>query len=168
MAVPSIALAYRRTALMNATKITVKPPSEEVLKSRDNFADFCRVMGKTPAKHMLEWHNQLCTGEDSECLLGIGGPNTAILAPRGSAKSTVLGLFAAWMIGRHAAAKKMLRILYIAYMVDISRAKSATIKGILTSNKYREVFPMVRLSKIKRSDEYWSIDYDFALSLIHI
>ena len=56
----------------------------------------------------------------------------------------------------------MLRILYIAYMVDISRAKSATIKGILTSNKYREVFPMVRLSKIKRSDEYWSIDYDFA------
>ena len=46
-------------------------------------------------------------------------------------KSTVLGLFAAWMIGRHAAAKKMLRILYIAYMVDISRAKSATIKGIL-------------------------------------
>ncbi len=79
-----------------------------------------------------------------------------------SAKSTVLGLFAAWMIGRHTAAKKMLRILYIAYMVDISRAKSATIKGILTSNKYREVFPMVRLSKIKRSDEYWSIDYDFA------
>ena len=119
-------------------------------------------MGKKPAKHMMEWHNELCTGEDSECLMGIGGPNTSILAPRGSAKSTVLGLFAAWMIGRHAAAKKMLRILYIAYMVDISRAKSATIKGILTSSKYREVFPMVRLSKIKRSDEYWSIDYDFA------
>ena len=56
----------------------------------------------------------------------------------------------------------MLRILYIAYMVDISRAKSATIKGILTSPKYREIFPMVRLSKIKRSDEYWSIDYEFA------
>ena len=55
------------------------------------------------------------------------------------------------MIGRHTAAKKMLRILYIAYMVDISRAKSATIKGILTSAKYREIFPMVRLSKIKRS-----------------
>ena len=82
-------------------------------------------------------------------------------APRGSAKSTVLGLFAAWMIGRHAAAKKMLRILYIAYMVDISRAKSATIKGILTSSKYREIF-IIRLSKIKRSDEYWSIDYEFA------
>ena len=38
--------------------------------------------------------------------MGISGPNTAILAPRGSAKSTVLGLFAAWMIGRHTAAKE--------------------------------------------------------------
>ena len=147
---------------MTATKVTVKPPSQEVLKARDDFQDFCKFMGKPPAKHMLEWHAELCTGEDSECLIGIAGPNTSILAPRGSAKSTVLGLFAAWMIGRHAAAKQMLRILYIAYMVDISRAKSATIKGILTSNKYREVFPMVRLSKIRRSDEYWSIDYEFA------
>jgi phage terminase large subunit-like protein len=162
MAIASAALAYRRNALMSATKVTSKPPSKEVLESRDNFADFCRYMGKPPAKHMLEWHNELCTGEDSACLLGVAGSNTSILAPRGSAKSTVLGLFAAWMIGRHAAAKQMLRILYIAYMVDISRAKSATIKGILTSTKYREVFPMVRLSKIKRSDEYWSIDYEFA------
>lgn len=145
MAISSAALAYKRSALMTATKLTVKPPSEEVLEARDNFQAFCTYMGKAPAKHMLEWHAELCTGKDSECLLGIGGPNTAILAPRGSAKSTVLGLFAAWMIGRHTAAGKMLRILYIAYMVDISRAKSATIKGILTSTKYREVFPMVRL-----------------------
>ena len=129
MAIASASLAYRRSALMTATKVTVKPPSEELHRARDDFNDFCTVMGKKPAKHMLEWHTQLCTGEDSECLMGIGGPNTSILAPRGSAKSTVLGLFAAWMIGRHTAAKKMLRILYIAYMVDISRAKSATIKG---------------------------------------
>jgi len=135
MAIASSSLAYRRSALMTATKVTVKAPSPEVLRARDDFKDFCVYMGKPPANHMLEWHNELCTGEDSEVLMGVGGPNTAILAPRGSAKSTVLGLFAAWMIGRHAAAKKMLRILYIAYMVDISRAKSATIKGILTSNK---------------------------------
>ena len=162
MAIASSSLAFKRAALMTATKVTTKPPSPEVLRARDNFKDFCVYMGKPPATHMLEWHAELCTGKDSECLLGIAGPNTSILAPRGSAKSTVLGLFAAWMIGRHTAAKQMLRILYIAYMVDISRAKSATIKGILQSNKYREVFPMVRLSKIKRSDEYWSIDYDFA------
>ena len=162
MAIASAALAYRRNALMSANKVTTKAPSADVLAARENFAAFCTVMGKAPAKHMLEWHNELCTGVDTECLLGVGGPNTAILAPRGSAKSTVLGLFAAWMIGRHAAAKQMLRILYIAYMVDISRAKSATIKGVLNSAKYREIFPMVRLSKIKRSDEYWSIDYEFA------
>ena len=124
MANTSIALAYRRNALMKATKVSTKPPSEEVLRAREDFADFCKLMGKPPAKHMKEWHTELCTGEDSPALLGVAGPNTSILAPRGSAKSTVLGLFAAWMIGRHAAAKKMLRILYIAYMVDISRAKS--------------------------------------------
>jgi len=81
MALPSAALAYRRSALMTATKVTTKAPSEEVLAARENFAAFCKVLGKPPAKHMLEWHNELCTGEDSECLLGIGGPNTSILAP---------------------------------------------------------------------------------------
>ena len=131
MAIPSPALAYRRSALMTATKVTTKPPSEEVLRARDDFKDFCVFMGKAPAKHMLEWHTELCTGVDSEVLMGISGPNTAILAPRGSAKSTVLGLFAAWMIGRHTAAKKMLRILYISYMVDISKTKDANIKGNL-------------------------------------
>ena len=100
MAIPSAALAYRRSALMTATKVTTKPPSPEVLRARDDFKDFCVFMGKAPANHMLEWHTELCTGVDSEVLMGIGGPNTAILAPRGSAKSTVLGLFAAWMIGR--------------------------------------------------------------------
>ena len=128
MAIASSALAYKRMALMTATKVTTKPPSEEVLRARDDFYDFCCFMGKKPAKHMMEWHNELCTGEDSECLM----ESADILrsSHHGSAKSTVLGLFAAWMIGRHAAAGKMLRILYIAYMVDISRAKSATIKGI--------------------------------------
>ena len=76
MAIPSAALAYKRSALMTATKVTVKPPSEEILQARDDFAKFCEVLGKKPAKHMLEWHNELCTGEDSECLLGIGGPKT--------------------------------------------------------------------------------------------
>ena len=62
MAVPSIALAYRRSALMTATKVTVKAPTEEVLRARDSFVDFCKAMGKPPAKHMLEWHAQLMYG----------------------------------------------------------------------------------------------------------
>ena len=53
MAVPSIALAYRRSALMTATKVTVKPPSEEILRARDSFVDFCKAMGKPPAKHYV-------------------------------------------------------------------------------------------------------------------
>ena len=70
MAIPSAALAYRRSALMTATKVTVKPPTPEVLRARDNFKDFCVLMGKAPAKHMLEWHAELCTGKDSECSNG--------------------------------------------------------------------------------------------------
>ena len=93
MVAPSPHLAYRRLAQMSSSKITVKEPTDDVLRARENFYDFCCFMGKKPAKHMLEWHRELITGEDSECLMGIGGPNVDILAPRGSAKSTVLGLF---------------------------------------------------------------------------
>ena len=163
MASPSIALAYRRSARLSANrKINIKEPDKKFIKSRTCFYTFCKTMGYTPAKHMLQWHRELCTDVDTKALIGVGGPNTDILAPRGSAKSTVLGLFAAWMIGRHTTAKQMLRILYISYMVDIARAKSATIKRMLTSNAYKSIFPMVRLSKIRRSDEYWAIDYDYA------
>ena len=59
-----ILAAGKGTRLSPATKVTVKPPTEEVLKARDSFADFCKAMGKPPAKHMLEWHNELCTGTD--------------------------------------------------------------------------------------------------------
>lgn len=162
MALPSAALAYQRSAKLASKQTTVKEPSAEVLAARENFADFCKFLGKPPAKHMIEWHNEFITGESSDVLMDIAGANTAILAPRGSAKSTCLGMLAAWMIGRHAQAGQMLRILYLAYMTDISRAKSATIKALVGSAKFRQVFPMVRLSKIKRSDEYWSIDYDHA------
>ena len=73
MAVPSIALAYKRSALMTASKVTVKKPDESVIRARDSFQDFCKAMDKPPAKHMLEWHKELCTGEDSECIVVIGG-----------------------------------------------------------------------------------------------
>ena len=56
MAIPSPALAYKRSALMTATKVTVKAPSTEVLEARESFQAFCKFMGKPPAKHMLEWH----------------------------------------------------------------------------------------------------------------
>ena len=102
------------------------PP--HVLKARNNFAYFCELMGKKPARHMREWHKVFLTGQSNEHLLDIAGPNTCLLSPRGSAKSTVLGLLLGWLIGRHALSKKLLRILYVSYNVDVARNKSAAIR----------------------------------------
>ena len=79
-----------------------------------------------------------------------------------SAKSTVLGLLTAWAIGVHTTAKMPLQILYLSYTVDIARSKSATIKRIIESKRYQDIFPSVRLLKNVTSNEYWSIDYRFA------
>jgi len=81
---------------------------------------------------------------------------------KNSAKSTVLGLLIAWLIGRHALAKKLLRVLYVSYNVDVARNKSAAIKNTILSKEYQEIFPTVRLSKVRTSDELWSIDFDYA------
>lgn len=81
---------------------------------------------------------------------------------KNSAKSTVLGLLCAWLIGVHAQAGKMLRMLYLGYSLDIARSRSHTIKAIIGSKAYQEVFPMVRLSKTRQSDELWAIDYEYA------
>lgn len=76
-----------------------------------------------------------------------------------SAKSTVLGLLLAWAIGRHAMRGKLLRILYVSYNLSVSRGKSAAIKNTIRSRAYREIFPMVELSKDNTSNELWAIDY---------
>ena len=67
-----------------------------------------------------------------------------------------------WLIGRHALAKKLLRTLYVSYNVDVARNKSAAIKNLISNKEYQEIFPTVRLSKARTSDELWSIDFDFA------
>ena len=81
---------------------------------------------------------------------------------KNSAKSTILGLYTAWAIGIHTQVGLSLRILYLSYTVDIARSKSATIKKIISSKKYQEVFPKVKLLKNVTSNEYWSIDHRFA------
>ena len=165
MAGTSIYSVYRRTARAAAQKRVVKQSSTvDIERARTDFAYFCDVVGdKPPARHHLEWHNQLCTGKDSVCLKGIAGPNIDILAPRGSAKSSVLGLFTAWTIGVHALHKMPLKILYISYTIDVARPKSAAIKRIIEESKtYGEIFPMVKIAKGINSNEYWSIDWKFA------
>lgn len=76
---------YRRTARAAAKQRIVKNTTGvDVDRARVDFAYFCDVVAdKPPAEHHLEWHKYLCSGVDTECLLGIGGPNIDILAPRG-------------------------------------------------------------------------------------
>ncbi len=158
-------LAYRRNAQAAVKNHKVrKHKNEELLqRAREDFGFFCDyVADKAPAPHHKQWHRHFVTGQDSSCLVGIAGPNIDLLAPRGSAKSTVLGLFTAWAIGVHTTAKKPLQILYLSYTVDIARSKSATIKRIIDSKRYQEVFPTVKLLKNVTSNEYWSIDHKFA------
>ncbi|HAX05567.1 MAG TPA: hypothetical protein DCX77_07810, partial [Acidimicrobiaceae bacterium] len=166
MAGSSISQAKLRSAKQAAKAIVKKSVEvelpEHVVKARKNFGYFCELMGKKPARHMREWHKVFLTGQSNDHLLDIAGPNTCLLSPRGSAKSTVLGLLLGWLIGRHALEKKLLRILYVSYNVDVARNKSAAIKNLICSKEYQEIFPCVRLSKMRTSDELWSIDWDFA------
>ena len=158
-------LAYRRNAKAAARNQQIKKPKNLVAlqKARDDFGYFCDyVADKPPAYHHKEWNRNFITNEDSSCLIKIAGPNVDLLAPRGSAKSTVLGLLTAWAIGIHTQAGLPLQILYLSYTVDIARSKSATIKRIIESKRYQEVFPKVRLLKNVTSNEYWSIDHKFA------
>jgi hypothetical protein len=71
-------------------------------------------------------------------------------------------MLVAWLIGVHAQERKMLRLLYLGYSLDIARSRSHTIKAIISSRAYQEVFPMVRLSKTRQSDELWAIDMEHA------
>ena len=166
MPASSAALALRRSAQLAAKSIVkepeVKAETPKVLQARKSFPYFCELMGKPAAEHMKLWHECFLTGQSNDYLLDIAGPNTCLLSPRGSAKSTVLGLLIAWLIGKHAMAGKLLRTLYVSYNVDVSRNKSAAIKNLICDKDYQEIFPKVRLSKTRTSDELWSIDYDFA------
>ena len=158
-------LAHRRNARAAARNRQIKVPKNlsDLKRAQEDFGFFCEyVADKPPAKHHKEWNRHFVTGESSSCLLRIAGPNVDLLAPRGASKSTIAGLLAAWAIGIHTHAGKPLQILYISYTVDIARAKSATIKKIIESKKYQEIFPKVRLLKNATSNEYWSIDHQFA------
>ena len=96
--------AYRRALKLRAQKAVDDTDSAIdtiFTRAQDDFLTFCTLMDKAPAHHMLEWHKHLITGISNRYLLDIAGPNLDILAPRGSAKSTVLNMFTAWIIGRH-------------------------------------------------------------------
>lgn len=166
----SAALAYRQIAKAKAAsaaaipkpEVAPPPPPEYVLRAREDFGYYCELMGKPPPRHMREWYRVFLTNKSDEYLSYIAGPNTALLSPRGSAKSTFVALLLSWLIGKHALDGKLLRILYVSYNVDVARNKSAAIKNLILCKEYQEIFPCVRLSKGRTSDELWSIDFAFA------
>lgn len=167
MARQALHLPSRHKARELAKKACVAEPSPDALRAREDFGFFCYYVSRNssepmaPAAHHMEWHKHLVTGQDSKCLMKIAGKNVDLLAPRGSAKSTVSSLFLAWVIGIHTQAKKPIQILYISYALSAARAKSAAIKQLIQSDEYREIFPAVQKGK-RWSDDYWSIDRNFA------
>jgi phage terminase large subunit-like protein len=153
-----------RPALARARKIAramlVEKSPEDALAARADFIAFRQyVCSHESYAHHLEWESILNAGINSKCLTGIGGPNTLILAPRGSAKSTFLVQWTAWVIGKMTAPeiRLPLKILYVSYTIDVAILKSIEIKQILESEKYQLVFPWVRPGE-RWTDKIWLID----------
>lgn len=141
------------------------PPEElpeEVRRAREDFPYYCALMGKPQPPHMRRWNDAILTGQSTGQLGWVAGPDFALLSPRGSAKSTYVALLLSWLIGKHALERKLLRILYVSYNVSVARAKSASVKTLVQSEEYQRIFPCVRLSKHKKGDELWAIDFKFA------
>lgn len=157
--------AYRRAAKVRAER-AVEDASQLVDgvygKASNDFQTFCTLLDKPPAAHMLEWYSYLITGESNKYLIDIAGPNLDILAPRGSAKSTCLNMFTAWIIGRHTTAKKPLQIIYVSYNINTAIPKSRIIRQIIDSPEFRKVFPKVKLKAGMQSDIGWAVDFDYA------
>ena len=157
--------AYRRSAQLRANKAAlVEVAAEETIytKAAEDFHTFCTLLDKPPAQHMLEWHRYLLTGESNRYLHNIAGKNLSILSPRGSAKSTVLNLFTAFVIGQHTSRQMPLQVIYVSYNIATAIPKSRIIKQIIDSPEFKKIFPRVRLKQGMQSDIGWSIDFDYA------
>lgn len=135
--------------------------SPEALECRTDFEKFRKfVCGHDTPDHHRRWIGRLNTGEDSCCLKGIGGKNTLILSPRGSAKSTFVLEWIAWQIGVQTGEpfKLPLKVLYISYSIEIAMMKSKQIQDIVASDRYNEVFPWVLPNNAIWGMKQWDID----------
>jgi phage terminase large subunit-like protein len=143
--------------------LMMKKRSRAAIESSVDFIKFREyVCGHKTYDHMMVWHHELNTGMDNKYLRGIAGEDTCILSPRNSSKSTFLLQWVAWVIGVHVNYGISLKILYISYALDAATGKSRQIKAIIQSDRYQEVFPLVKKSKSKWGENEWAIDFDFA------
>lgn len=137
--------------------------SAEARRAATDFIAFRKfVCGHETYPHMMVWIDALNTGQSNKYLHRVAGKNTCILAPRNSAKSSVLLQWVAWCIGTHINVGISLKICYISYTVEIASSKSRQVKSILESKLYQEVFPRVRPSRHKWGEKEWQIDPEHA------
>jgi hypothetical protein len=154
----SISQRYRWKLKQLINQSEVYEPSELAVKARDDFATFSDyVVDKPPASHHLPWIEALVTNQDNHLLNRVAGPNTNILSFRGSAKSTVIAIFVAWVIGHNPS----IPIIYVSYSESVALSRSRIIKRIIESPKYKEVFPHIMPGN-RWSDTDWEIDKSVA------
>lgn len=152
-----IYLPSRLKARELSRKATIKDPSPEAQRAREDFSWFGEyVLGIKAMPHHQVWIDALVTGQDSSQLKKVAGPNTAILAPRGSGKSTWYGAFVAWTLGHNPDCQ----IIYCAYSENVSLTRSRLIQRIIQSEKYKQVFPEILPGK-RFSATDWEIDKSF-------
>lgn len=133
-------------------------PSPEILAAREDLAVFGRlVAGKEAAPIHRSWFPYLVTGRDSECLKRVAGPPTNLLSFRGSAKTTWLRIWIAWVIGHNPHAQ----IAWISYNERTALKSSRVIKRIIESPIYQQIFPHIRPGP-RWADLEWEIDKAFA------
>lgn len=153
-----VRIASRAKYRAKNQKVEPAPASPAALLARQDLGAFgAYVVGKEPASHHKSWFPYLVTGDDSTELQGIAGGYLSILAPRGSAKSTWLALYAAFAIGLNPHAQ----IIYVGYSESVALKQSRMIKRIIASKKYQQVFPHIRPGQ-RWSDRDWEIDKEYA------
>lgn len=136
--------------------------SDAAIQCRSDFIKFRKyVCDHESFVHHLEWEKILNTGDNNPNLKGVAGPDTLILAPRGSSKSTFLLEWAAWVIGTHTIQGISLKILYVSYEITTAQNKSEQVQSIIASPKYREVFPEIKPGD-KWATKQWAIDRSHA------
>lgn len=147
-------LPHRHKARELSRKATIAEPSAEARRARDDFGYFGEyVLDIKPMPHHQVWIDALVTNQDSSQLKKVAGPNTAILAPRGSGKSSWYGAFVAWVLGHNPS----LQVIYCSYSENVSLSRSRLIQRIIQSDKYRAVFPEILPGK-RFSATDWEID----------
>lgn len=160
----SISRYYAIAATTAAKSAFTGTLDERYELARSHFITFRElVCSHATFPHQKTWIDLLNTGVDNRYLRGVGGEDTLILAPRNSAKSTLLIEWVAWVIGIHTAPEHQIpfKVLYVSYEVSTAQQKSQQVQRILESTEYRKVFPWVRPGSNWAKGQ-WEIDFSFA------